>query len=79
MADFSQVWEKFEEPKTTVVVEETSERKTNYKPIIVTEIGKELDFYAQLIESGKLWNRQRVKRFNTASWKFISILLFLYG
>ena len=53
----SQVWEKFEEPKTQVVVEETTERKTNYKHIVVTEVGKELDFYAQLVESGKLTDR----------------------
>ncbi|XP_022111973.1 staphylococcal nuclease domain-containing protein 1-like [Acanthaster planci] len=46
------VWEKYEEPKTLVTVEETAERKTNYKRIIVTEIGNELDFYAQLVESG---------------------------
>ncbi|XP_071791896.1 staphylococcal nuclease domain-containing protein 1-like isoform X2 [Asterias amurensis] len=46
------IWERFEEPKTTVVVEETTERKTNYKHIVVTEIGKELDFFAQLIDSG---------------------------
>ena len=36
-----------------MVVEETTERKTNYKHIVVTEIGKELDFFAQLIDSGK--------------------------
>ncbi|XP_038049256.1 staphylococcal nuclease domain-containing protein 1-like [Patiria miniata] len=51
------VWEKFEEPKTLVVVEETAERKTNYKLIVVTETGNELDFYAQLVESGKQFEK----------------------
>ncbi|XP_072045647.1 staphylococcal nuclease domain-containing protein 1-like [Amphiura filiformis] len=45
------IWENFEEPKTVQIVEET-ERKTNYKQIIVTEMGAELDFYAQMIDAG---------------------------
>ncbi|PIK48262.1 putative nuclease domain-containing protein 1 [Apostichopus japonicus] len=45
------VWEHYEEPKNVSTVEET-ERKTNFKRVFVTEVGKELDFYAQHAESG---------------------------
>ncbi|XP_001635744.2 staphylococcal nuclease domain-containing protein 1 [Nematostella vectensis] len=45
------MWAKYEEPKDVVVVEET-ERKCNYKKIIVTEFKNELTFYAQLVETG---------------------------
>lgn len=47
----SKVWEHYEEPKNVSTVEET-ERKTNFKRVFVTEVGKELDFYAQHAESG---------------------------
>ncbi|XP_071476921.1 staphylococcal nuclease domain-containing protein 1-like [Diadema antillarum] len=45
------VWEGFVEQTDTPVVEET-ERKTNYSKICVTEVGQELDFYAQMVDSG---------------------------
>ncbi|XP_071943600.1 staphylococcal nuclease domain-containing protein 1-like [Antedon mediterranea] len=45
------VWENFVEQTTVTVVEET-ERKTNYKSVIVTEYAKDLSFYAQHAETG---------------------------
>ena len=48
------MWENFVEQIDTPVVEET-ERKTNYTKIIVTEVGQELDFYAQSVDSGKIF------------------------
>ncbi|XP_077999812.1 staphylococcal nuclease domain-containing protein 1-like [Glandiceps talaboti] len=45
------VWEKFEEPTNVVIVEET-ERKTNYKAIVVTEILEDCHFYAQSVDTG---------------------------
>ncbi|XP_033101620.1 staphylococcal nuclease domain-containing protein 1-like [Anneissia japonica] len=61
------VWENFvEQPKVTVV--EETERKTNYKPIIVTELGKELSFYAQHTDTGpqleKLMEQLRAELIN---------------
>ena len=49
-----QIWEKYEEPKTVQIVEET-ERKTNYKRIVVTEVGAELDFWAQMVDAGRVF------------------------
>ncbi|XP_063970734.1 staphylococcal nuclease domain-containing protein 1-like [Lytechinus pictus] len=45
------VWEDYVEQVETVQVEET-ERKPKYVKILVTEVGKELDFFAQYVESG---------------------------
>ncbi|XP_030843744.1 staphylococcal nuclease domain-containing protein 1 isoform X1 [Strongylocentrotus purpuratus] len=45
------VWEGFVEQVETIQVEET-ERKTKYVKILVTEVGQELDFFAQYVESG---------------------------
>lgn len=51
---YVQIWEKYEEPKTVQIVEET-ERKTNYKRIVVTEVGAELDFWAQMVDAGRFF------------------------
>ena len=51
---YLQIWEKYEEPKTVQIVEET-ERKTNYKRIVVTEVGAELDFWAQMVDAGRVF------------------------
>ncbi|KAJ8031554.1 nuclease domain-containing protein 1 [Holothuria leucospilota] len=45
------IWESYEEPQNVPAVEET-ERKTNFKGIFVTEVGTELDFYAQYADKG---------------------------
>ncbi|XP_073239320.1 staphylococcal nuclease domain-containing protein 1-like [Porites lutea] len=45
------LWANYEEPKNVVVVEET-ERKCNYKKVIVTETMQSLSFWAQHVESG---------------------------
>ncbi|XP_070535997.1 staphylococcal nuclease domain-containing protein 1-like [Ptychodera flava] len=45
------IWEKYEEPQNVVVVEET-ERKTNYKAVVITEVLSECNFYAQHADTG---------------------------
>lgn len=45
------MWANYEEPKNIVVVEET-ERKCNYKKVIITETKQSLSFWAQHVDSG---------------------------
>lgn len=45
------LWTSYEEPKNVVVVEET-ERKCNYKKVIITETSQNLSFWAQHVDSG---------------------------
>ncbi|XP_019633158.1 PREDICTED: staphylococcal nuclease domain-containing protein 1-like [Branchiostoma belcheri] len=45
------MWANYEEPKDIVVVEE-SERNVSYKDVVVTEVGEEMKFYAQHVETG---------------------------
>lgn len=45
------MWANYEEPKEIVVVEET-ERKCNYKKVVVTEVGQSLNFWAQSVDTG---------------------------
>lgn len=54
------IFEAYEEPKTVQVVEET-ERTTNYKRIIVTEMGAELDFWAQMVDAGPQFEQLMVQ------------------
>ncbi|CAH1250586.1 staphylococcal nuclease domain-containing protein 1-like [Branchiostoma lanceolatum] len=45
------IWANYEEPKDIVVVEE-AERNVNYKDVVVTEVGEDMKFYAQDMETG---------------------------
>ncbi|XP_062586352.1 staphylococcal nuclease domain-containing protein 1-like [Saccostrea cucullata] len=47
------LWKDFQEAtEPEEVVEDTTERNVSYKPIIVTEVGDDLKFYAQLVDNG---------------------------
>jgi len=46
------MWANYEEPKAVVAVVEESERKCNYKKIVITEAKEDLAFYAQHAETG---------------------------
>jgi len=41
-----------DEPKEVVAENEPLERKVNYKNVVVTEVGEDLSFYAQLVDTG---------------------------
>ena len=62
------VWKDYvEEVRETVTVEE-SERKTNYKKVVVTEITEGVTFWAQNVDNGKLffmYNTQMLMRFES--------------
>ena len=50
-----QIWKDFKEAKEEAVVPENEplERSINYKTVIVTEVGKDLKFFAQDCETGE--------------------------
>lgn len=48
-----QIWSLVtDEPKEVVPENEPLERKVNYKTVVVTEVGTDLTFYAQNVETG---------------------------
>ena len=48
-----QLWTLYEEPKEEILENVVIERKINYKTIVVTEVTKDLHFYAQNVETGE--------------------------
>ena len=41
-----------DEPKEVVPENEPQERNVNYKTVVVTEVGEDLTFFAQNVETG---------------------------
>lgn len=50
---YSQLWKDYEEvTKTEEIVEDNTERNVSYKSIVVTEVGEDLKFFAQMVDNG---------------------------
>ena len=48
-----QIWANYEEPKEEIQENEDLERKISYKTVVITEVTKDMHFYAQNTETGK--------------------------
>ena len=77
-----QLWTLFEEPKEEILENVVIERKINYKTIVVTEVTKDLHFYAQNVETGEsdarsiyIINNTLEPRYNTGQWSQCNVML----